>query len=88
MSSTTICGALKATLLPGFCLDRPRPLELAAADEMIARENIDILRQNGFEIAVKGGDNDVDDEESEVRERVYLVAQPVSKSTVFDMKGE
>ncbi|KAG8881023.1 hypothetical protein FRB98_004589 [Tulasnella sp. 332] len=64
-------------------LYRPRPLELNAADEMIARESTDVLRKNGFEIAVKGGD----DAESEERERVYLTAQPISKSTVFDMKG-
>lgn len=51
---------------------------------MVARENVDVLRKNGFEINVVGGD----DGESEERERVYLTAQPISKSTVFDMKGE
>ena len=31
---------------------RPRPLELTAADELLALENIDIIRNNGFELAV------------------------------------
>ncbi|KAG9003131.1 hypothetical protein FRB93_011210 [Tulasnella sp. JGI-2019a] len=62
-------------------LFKPRPLELNAADEMIARESVDILRINGFEIMIKG-----DEDNDEERERVYLMAQPVSKSTVFDMK--
>ena len=49
---------------------------------MIAIENVDVLRQNGFEI-------DVDEEGSEGSSgsRLKLTAQPVSKSTVFDMKG-
>ena len=49
---------------------------------MIAIENVDVLRQNGFEL-------DVDEEGSEGSSgsRLKLTAQPVSKSTVFDMKG-
>ncbi|THH15413.1 hypothetical protein EW146_g5056 [Bondarzewia mesenterica] len=61
-------------------LFRPRELELTAADELLAIENIDILKQNGFEIDIG------DDMESRDAQRVKLVAQPVSKSTVFDMK--
>ncbi|KAI5121002.1 hypothetical protein M0805_000463 [Coniferiporia weirii] len=58
---------------------RPRPLELTAADELIAIENIDILKSNGFEISV-------DEDAEPSRGRVKLVAQPVSGSTNFDMK--
>ena len=59
---------------------RSRPLELTAADELIAIENIDILKANGFEIEY--------DEDAELSQgRVKLVAQPVSGSTTFDMKG-
>jgi hypothetical protein len=56
-------------------------LELTAADELLALENIDVLRQNGFEII-----NEVGDVSGQSRQ-LKLVAQPVSKSTVFDMKG-
>ena len=62
---------------------RPRPLELTAADELLAVENIEVLRQNGFEIDVDG---DIDLASGQGR-RLKLVAQPISKSTVFDMKG-
>ncbi|KAI0920198.1 hypothetical protein AcV5_010002 [Taiwanofungus camphoratus] len=61
-------------------LFRPQPLELTAADELLATENIDVLRQNGFEIDLDG---DVAPGEGH---RLRLVAQPTSKSTVFDMK--
>jgi DNA mismatch repair protein PMS2 len=54
---------------------------LTAADEILAVENIDILKRNGFEVVRKG------DDEEEVEGRLHLVAQPVSKDTVFDMKG-
>lgn len=60
----------------------PQPLELTAADELLATENIDVLRQNGFEIDLDG---DVAPGEGH---RLRLVAQPTSKSTVFDMKGD
>ncbi|PCH42834.1 DNA mismatch repair protein MutL [Wolfiporia cocos MD-104 SS10] len=61
-------------------LIRPQPIELAAADELVALENIDVLRQNGFEIDV---DYDVEPWRGH---RLKLTAQPTSKSTVFDMK--
>jgi DNA mismatch repair protein PMS2 len=61
---------------------RPQPLELTAADEMLAIENMDVLQRNGFEV-------DVDEvTTSGLAHRLKLVAQPVSKSTVFDMKGQ
>ncbi|KAI8992702.1 hypothetical protein BD414DRAFT_481942 [Trametes punicea] len=59
-------------------LFHPQVLELTAADELVALENINVLRQNGFELEV------FDDRPP--GQRVQLTAQPVSKSTVFDMK--
>ncbi|KAA1473278.1 DNA mismatch repair protein MutL [Dentipellis sp. KUC8613] len=61
-------------------LFRPLQLELTAADVLVATENIDILKQNGFEVIVE------ESEETEEYRKVKLVAQPVSKSTVFDVK--
>jgi DNA mismatch repair protein PMS2 len=61
---------------------RPQYLEFTAADEMLALENIDILTQNGFEIEV---------DESDITEdsrRLKLLSIPISKNTVFDVKGE
>jgi DNA mismatch repair protein PMS2 len=59
---------------------RPHPLELTASDELIATDNIDILRKNGFEVDVN--------EAAPSGSRLILSAQPVSKSTVFDVKGK
>ena len=63
---------------------------MTAADELTAVENIDVLRQNGFEVEVETPEN-VDPEEMEcddVQGKLKLLALPVSKSTTFDMKGE
>lgn len=62
---------------------RPRALELTATDELVAIESMDVLRQNGFEIETEEGDTEHDGR----RCRLKLVAQPVSKATVFDTKG-
>lgn len=58
-------------------------MELTASDELVALENLDVLRRNGFEIEEVG-------EEDGFRQsgRLQLMAQPVSKSTTFDMKGK
>lgn len=53
---------------------------MTAADEILAVENIDVLKRNGFEVTRQSGH---DDDEG----RLHLIAQPVSKDTVFDMKG-
>jgi hypothetical protein len=45
-SPSVICSALMSIYL------RPQPLELTAADEMLAIENIDVLQRNGFEVDV------------------------------------
>ncbi|KAH9886499.1 hypothetical protein C8Q73DRAFT_748955 [Cubamyces lactineus] len=59
-------------------LFHPQVLELTAADELVALENIDVLRQNGFELEAV--------EDRPPGQRMQLTAQPISKSTVFDMK--
>lgn len=43
-------------------------------------EHLDLLRLNGYDVAI--------DEDAQIGERVKLVAQPVSKETVFDVGGE
>lgn len=53
---------------------------MTAADELVAVENIDVLKANGFEV-------EVDEEASPSQGRVKLVAQPISGNTTFDMKG-
>jgi DNA mismatch repair protein PMS2 len=56
-------------------------MQLTAGDEIVAMENMEILKANGFEV-------DVDEDQLPGRgERVRLVAMPVSKETVFDFKG-
>ena len=64
----------------GLCLRSPRPLELSAADAVLVVENIEVLRQNGFDVSV------TQDEETE-EARLALSAQPISKDKVFDFKG-
>ncbi|TFK72296.1 DNA mismatch repair protein MutL [Pluteus cervinus] len=69
---------------------KPRCLELTAADELTAVDNIDILRQNGFEVEVETlQSGEADDEQMECEDlqgKLKLLALPVSKSTTFDMK--
>jgi DNA mismatch repair ATPase MutL len=61
-------------------IHRPRVLELTAADELVALENMGVLQQNGFEIAIEG--------DQPAGRRLKLVAQPVSKQTEFDIQGK
>nr|DBA11357.1 TPA_inf: PMS1 [Pseudozyma hubeiensis] len=56
----------------------PRGLELSASDELVAIEHQETLLANGFEIAVS--------ETGLPGTRVKLVAQPMSKATVFGVK--
>jgi DNA mismatch repair protein PMS2 len=60
-------------------LIRPRALELTAGEEIIAAENEDIIAANGYEIEVH--------HDAPPTQRIKLLAQPVSKSTVFGIKG-
>ncbi|KAI0263552.1 hypothetical protein BC834DRAFT_886174 [Gloeopeniophorella convolvens] len=66
------------TRLEAQRLFSPRVLELTAADELIALENMEVLQQNGFEVAL--------DEELLAGRRLKLVAQPVSKNTEFGVQ--
>ncbi|KAH7907597.1 MutL C terminal dimerization domain-containing protein [Hygrophoropsis aurantiaca] len=70
----------QTTVIQSQKLFKPQPLQLTAADELLALENLDILKQNGFEVAQR--ETDTSGEEH----RLELMAQPVSKSTTFDMK--
>lgn len=67
-----------ADLWSGYC--RPRVLELTAADELVALENMAVLQQNGFEVGLE-----VD---QPAGRRLRLLAQPVSKNTEFDVQGK
>lgn len=58
---------------------RPRIPELTVAEELIAMENTEILCKNGFEIEV--------DPDAEPTKRIKIVSQPISKNTLFDIKG-
>lgn len=56
-------------------------MELTAADEIVAMENMDVLHANGFDV-------DVDEDAAPGRgERIRLKAMPISKETTFDFKG-
>ncbi|KAF8265868.1 hypothetical protein EI94DRAFT_1685081 [Lactarius quietus] len=68
----------ETTRLESQRLFTPRVLELTAADELVALENMGVLQQNGFEVAVE--------EDSLAGRRLKLVAQPVSKKTEFDIQ--
>ena len=62
---------------------RPLPLDLTAADELLAIENVEVLRDNGFEISIDEDDGD----RLPSRRRLKLVSQPISGNTNFDIKG-
>ncbi|KAF7980990.1 hypothetical protein HWV62_35806 [Athelia sp. TMB] len=68
------------TVIKSQRLYKPQPLELTAADELLALDNIDVLRQNGFEVDV------AENSGTRQEQKLHLVAQPVSKGTTFDMK--
>ncbi|CAL1697533.1 unnamed protein product [Somion occarium] len=70
----------ESTRIESQKLIRPEDIELAASDELLAIDNIEVLRQNGFEIEV----NEAAAEE--YSHRLRLVAKPVSKATEFNMK--
>ncbi|KAH7886658.1 MutL C terminal dimerization domain-containing protein [Phlebopus sp. FC_14] len=75
------------TVIESQRLFRPQPLQLTAADEMLAAENVEILKRNGFEVSQMDESEHPSPEEESMSPRLHLVAQPVSKDTVFDMKG-
>ncbi|KAG8688469.1 hypothetical protein FRC11_005408, partial [Ceratobasidium sp. 423] len=70
----------RTTKIQSQRLIKPKVLELSIVDELTAIDNMDVLNKNGFVIQV-----DKEAEEGE-RPKVRLVAQPMSKDTMFDMK--
>ena len=71
----------RTTVIKAQALIRPRALHLTAGDEIVAIENMDVLKANGFEVVID------EDKPPGRGERVFLGAMPVSKDTVFDFKG-
>ncbi|EGG04475.1 uncharacterized protein MELLADRAFT_37375, partial [Melampsora larici-populina 98AG31] len=67
------------TKLSGQRLLTPRTLDLPAAEELTAMEHRDLLEMNGFGILI--------DEDAPVGQRVKLVAQPVSRDTIWGPSG-
>jgi len=62
-----------------LCPYRPLVLELAATDEAIVRDHMDIFRFNGFECEY--------DEMAPAGRRVRLLAVPYSRNTSFGPRG-
>jgi DNA mismatch repair protein PMS2 len=58
----------------------PRKLDLTAAEELIAIENLNILQANGFELDV--------DYDASPTNKLKLLAQPMSKDIIFGVKGK
>lgn len=58
---------------------RPLPLELTAADELLALDHLAVLEQNGFEFRVE--------DDRPVGQKLLVTAQPVSKDTSYTLKG-
>ncbi|CAE6535083.1 unnamed protein product [Rhizoctonia solani] len=70
----------RTTKIQSQKLIKPKILELSIVDELTAIDNMDVLNKNGFVIQV---DKEASEDE---RPKVRLVAQPMSKDTMFDMK--
>ncbi|CAM0135028.1 unnamed protein product [Umbelopsis sp. WA50703] len=68
----------QTTQIKGQKLIHPRAVELTASEELVAMDNIDILKANGFDIQV--------DENAPSTQKIRIVSQPVSKNTMFNMK--
>lgn len=65
--------------------NRPLTLELTAADELVAIENLDVLHLNGFDISID--EEDLAGSRTQQYGRIKLVSQPVSGKTTFNVKG-
>lgn len=59
-------------------LFKPLPLELTAADELLALDHLAVLEQNGFEFRVE--------DDRPVGQKLLVTAQPVSKDTSYTLK--
>ncbi|CAE7201733.1 unnamed protein product [Rhizoctonia solani] len=70
----------RTTKIQSQKLIKPKVLELSIGDELAVIDNMDVLNKNGFVIQV---DKEAAEDE---RPKVRLVAQPMSKDVMFDMK--
>ncbi|KAJ2962954.1 hypothetical protein NQZ79_g1921 [Umbelopsis isabellina] len=68
----------QTTQIKGQKLIHPRAVELTASEELVAMDNIGILKANGFDIHV--------DENAPPTQKIKIISQPVSKNTMFNMK--
>ncbi|KAI9465084.1 hypothetical protein BJY52DRAFT_1248575 [Lactarius psammicola] len=65
---------LESQLLFTACM-----LKQMAADELVALENMNVLQQSGYEVALE--------EDQPVGRRLRLMVQPMRKNTKFDLRG-
>lgn len=72
----------QSTSIKSQKLLRPQPIELTSAEELTVVDNLQVLRENGFDIVVR------EDAAPGSGNRIQLVSQPISKDTVFDMNGK
>ncbi|KAH8549580.1 mismatch repair endonuclease PMS2 [Umbelopsis sp. PMI_123] len=68
----------QTTQIRGQKLIHPRPIELTASEEMVAIDNLDILKANGFDIQI--------DEDAPPTQKMKIISQPVSKNVMFNTK--
>lgn len=69
----------QTTQIRGQKLIQPRSIGLTASEEMVAMDNVEILKANGFDIEV--------DENAPPTQKIKIVSQPTSKNTIFSTKG-
>ncbi|KAJ8522796.1 hypothetical protein ONZ45_g689 [Pleurotus djamor] len=69
----------QTTKIKSQSLLKPIDLELTAADELIAVENMHVLQSNGFDVLVSPESDDGDDMTS--RKRLQLLAQPTWRNS-------
>jgi DNA mismatch repair ATPase MutL len=69
----------QTTQIKGQKLIQPRSIGLTASEEMVAMDNVEILKANGFDIEV--------DENAPPTQKIKIVSQPISKNTMFSTKG-
>lgn len=66
------------TIMHSQPLVRPKQLDLMAMDEEIVKDNIDILKANGFSVKV--------DKDAPSGQKCKLLTLPMSENTVFDLR--
>jgi len=66
------------TIMHSQPLVRPKQLDLMAMDEEVVKDNLDILKANGFSVKV--------DEDAPSGQKCKLLTLPMSENTVFDLR--